>query len=154
MNAIQLAARLVGYTINVLGAERALAVVDGKARAVGLPTENFWMTADLSQTILKDLIEGGTAMILRDAGSQYREANSAILSATRSILFAPCSDTEGRLRGFVYADHQSLEGAFTAHHLLFARKFVHDKIEPGLEQLVDSKALSWERVQAAEWITS
>lgn len=145
---------MVGYACNVLDAERALAVVDGMVKTRGLPTENFWITSDVSQTILKDLIEGGGAMILADAGAEYSQANSAVLSATRSILFAPCHDAEGRLRGFVYADHQSTEIAFSSHHLLFARKFVHDKIEPALAELGASTALSWEQVLAADWSTS
>ena len=153
MKAMQLAARLVGYTTHVLGAERAFAVGDGQGKTRGLPAENFWMTADISQTILRDLVGEAIPLILADAGESYSDANSAILSATRSILFAPCKDAEGRLRGFVYGDHRSLDGTFTNHHLLFARKFVHDKIIPSLN-MEEVKALDWEAVQATEWATN
>ena len=151
MSAIKIAARLVGFATNVLSAERVLAVVDGVGTTSGIATENFWMTANISQSFLKDRINTAQPIVMKDIGKSDTDALSLVLSSARTILFVPCLDQANQLRGFLYADESDPKRSFNRKHLLFARKFVHDKIEPLVGQLPPQEALSWESVQQIEW---
>lgn len=103
--------------------ERALVLVDdGQGWKVGaahaLPTENFWLVAPVSRTVLQSGIEAGHPLMLVDAmDSDYNRETSVVLSGVRSVACAPITDQNGRIRALIYADHLIQKGAFKPHDL-------------------------------------
>ncbi len=106
-----------------LTCERALVLVDDgdgwkMAAAHNLPTENFWLVAPVSRTVLLSGIEAGHPVMLVDAmDSDLNRETSVVLSGVRSVATAPIADMQGRIRALLYADHLLVKGAFKRDHL-------------------------------------
>ena len=84
-----------------------------------VPTENFWMAAPISQTILRSSILQKEPIFLVDAMSapEYSNQASVVISGMRSVASVPVLDQYGEVMAVVYADHLLQKGAFGPQEL-------------------------------------
>lgn len=79
-----------------------------------IPTENFWMAAPISQTILRRSIEQKEPVFLVDALGvpEYASQASVVISGLRSVASVPVLNDQGEVVAVVYADHLVQKNAF------------------------------------------
>jgi putative nucleotidyltransferase with HDIG domain len=72
----------------------------------------------VSRTVVKDVLEKGVSSLSQDAraDSRYREGESIIAESIRSVMCVPMA-TDDQILGVLYADSQSLAGAFSENEL-------------------------------------
>ncbi len=104
--------------------ERAVIVLnDADGWKVGcaheIPTENFWVHAPISQTILRTSITKKEPIFLVDAltAPGYSSQASVVLSGMRSVASVPVLDQYGDVIAVVYADHLVQKNAFGINEL-------------------------------------
>jgi GAF domain-containing protein len=79
-----------------------------------IPTERFWTTAPISQTILRTAILKKEPLFLVDAMEtpEYASQASVVISGMRSVASVPVLDQYGEVMAVVYADHLVQKNAF------------------------------------------
>lgn len=79
-----------------------------------IPTNNFWMAAPISQTILRNSILKKEPIFLVDAmdAPEFSSQASVVISGLRSVASVPVLDHHGEAIAVVYADHLLTKGAF------------------------------------------
>ena len=84
-----------------------------------VPTENFWLAAPISQTILHRSIQSKEPVFLVDAiaTTEFGSQASVVISGMRSVASVPVLDQAGGVMAVVYADHLVQKGAFGAAEL-------------------------------------
>lgn len=79
-----------------------------------IPTDNFWISAPISQTILRTAILKKEPIFLVDAmtAPEYSSQASVVISGMRSVASVPVLDQYGGVMAVVYADHLVQKNAF------------------------------------------
>ena len=79
-----------------------------------IPTDNFWISAPISQTILRSSILKKEPVFLVDAmdSPEYSSQASVVISGMRSVASVPVLDQYGGVMAVVYADHLVQKNAF------------------------------------------
>lgn len=79
-----------------------------------IPTENFWVAAPISQTILRRAIDQKEPIFLVDAlgAPEYASQASVVISGLRSVASVPVLNKHGEVVAVVYADHLVQKNAF------------------------------------------
>lgn len=109
-----------------LKAERALVLYEGLGAARGIDPETIWTFGEVSQELLRSVLQDGEPIVLIDAMSdaKYGSRNSVILSNLRSILCVPLrSPGSNHVNGLLYADNRLRSGAFHKDHLAQVRLY-------------------------------
>ena len=98
--------------MNVTEAERSVilfgeGVEEPKVRAVtGFPADNFWLTAPLSLTLLRNVCKTGEPVEVSDVNDTpaLQAELSLVLANVRSLACAPIWSSRGNVAGLIYAD--------------------------------------------------
>ncbi len=121
---VDMAQETLNEVLLTLKLERAVILIldeDGwkVACAHEIPTNNFWLAAPISQTILMSSITKKEAVLLMDATDtpEYASQASVVISGLRSVASVPVLDAQGEVMAVVYADHLINRGAFGATEL-------------------------------------
>lgn len=77
-------------------------------------SDNFWVTAPISQTILRNSIKTKQPLFLVDAMSapEFTNQSSVVISGLRSVASVPILDQFGKVMAVIYADHLLQKNAF------------------------------------------
>lgn len=82
-------------------------VEEPKVRAVtGFPADNFWLTAPLSLTLLRNVCKTGEPVEVADVNDSpgLQAELSLVLANVRSLACAPIWSSRGNVAGLIYAD--------------------------------------------------
>ena len=116
--------------IEVTGAERGLLMLrEEKTGALDFRVARGIDQTDLdkpqfeiSRTIVNKVAETGQPLLTDNAQESFREEESVVMKALRSILCAPIV-VKDRLIGLVYVDNRVFAGLFDQHHLQLVTAF-------------------------------
>jgi GAF domain-containing protein len=107
------------------GADRGFVLTHGKVvgdlqvvAAHNIDPEALWTTAEVSTSIIRDVMKSGEP-VLSDNASQdprFSDTTSVVLSGLRSVLCMPIK-SGNKTVGLVYLDNRFADGIFSARHV-------------------------------------